>query len=195
MRYLLWSVIALAMGASALAEDEYVPLVLGTEWVMAGKVEAPTGRVSETVFHRRLEGTVDRGGVSYFRLRTWTEGLPKNYDSTKLVRKDDKAFYSIEDMEKDIPEQMELTLPLKIGATWQRKATAGMMTVTVVGLESISVSGKTYENCFHLRSVMADAKFTEDFWEAPGVGRVKSETVVADGAKVSMTLTEFKPAK
>src|SRR5688572_25686978 len=115
MRYLLLSMIALWLGSSAWAWDEYIPLVIGNEWILAGKVEAPGRRVSETVFHQRLEGALNKGGKSYFRLRTWTEGLPKNYDSSKLVRKDEGALYSIEDMEKDTPEQVELILPLKVG--------------------------------------------------------------------------------
>jgi len=98
-------------------------------------------------------------------------------------------------MEKNDPEQLELILPLKVGATWQRTMASQRMTVTVIRLESVSVAGKTYENCFHVQQLMPQEKYVEDFWEAPNVGRVKTIVVVADGARITKTVTEFKPGK
>jgi hypothetical protein len=183
-------------GLSAFAEDDYFPMVIGSEWTMTAKVDsAASGRTFEYTFYRSLEGAVERNGKTYYRYRTWTEGLPKNFDSTRLLRKDETAYYYIEDMQKESAEQIEVLLPLKIGTSWQQKLASLKLTSTVVGIEAVEAGGKNYMKCYHLRRMDADAKYTEDIWDAPGIGPVKSETVVADGTKIVLLLNEFKPGK
>jgi hypothetical protein len=65
----------------------------------------------------------------------------------------------------------------------------------VVGLETVTVGKKTYKECFHIRVESADKSYREDYWEAPGVGNVKSEIVSTTMGKITLTLREFKAGK
>ena len=98
-------------------------------------------------------------------------------------------------MEKDTAEQIELILPLKVGATWHRKLQSMTVTFLVIAFETIDIAGTSYERCCHIRSVNPEAQYSDDFWLAPGIGRVKSETVIFDGGKLLQTLKEFKAGK
>ena len=63
---------------------------------MSATSVSATGKVSEGVMHRKLEETVEKNEKTYFRFRTWTEGLPHQNDYSELIRKDDKGYYSID---------------------------------------------------------------------------------------------------
>jgi hypothetical protein len=195
MRYVLWCLIAAVYGSSAMAGDEYIPLTVGDEWTMASTSVSPTGQVSEGVARRKIEGSVEKGGKTYFRSRTWTESEPAGMEHTELVRMDAKAYYSIDEKKPDAVEQIIMVLPLKIGATWQRTLGSMTATETVIGLETVEISGKVYENCYHIRLSTANGHYTENFWQAPNVGNVKDDVVYGNGLKMSCTLNEFKPGK
>jgi hypothetical protein len=186
-------ILMLATGAfSASAEGEYIPIAIGDEWTMAAAMVSPTGLITKGLVRRRIESAAEKNGKAYVRSRTWTVGMQKMTESTKLLRKDEKAVYSIDESNGDSTEQIEVVLPLKAGVTWQQTVGSKTMTNTVVGLESIEVSGKTYENCYHIRISSADGSYTEDFWEAPRVGDVKSIIAYGNGAKLTLTIEEFK---
>jgi hypothetical protein len=175
MRFALWTLMMAVCGFSAL--------------VAAG------GVVTDGVFHRKIEGLVEKDGKNYFRLRTWSEGLPRNWDYAKLVRKDEKAVYSLDEGVVGAAEQIEFALPLKIGSSWQWTVGSTVMTDIVEGLETVEISGKIYKNCFHIKRTSADDSIVEDYWQAPGVGDLKSMNVFGDGGKITLTLKEFKPGK
>lgn len=134
-------------------------------------------------------------GMTYLRLHIWTEGLPNNWNFTELTRKDAKAVYSIDERDPDAIERIEYVLPLKIGTSWNWKDGSRTMNDTVLGLENVDISGKVYRNCFHIRRISLDSSITEDYWQAPDVGDLKSINVLGDGRKVTVTLNEFKPGK
>jgi hypothetical protein len=185
--------LALAWGVfSPLAKAEYIPIAVGDEWTMAATFVAPSGKTTEGLIYRRIETADAKDGKAYVRSRTWTAGLAKRPDSTKLLRKDANAVYSIDESTSDSPEQIEAVLPLKIGSTWQQTAGSQTLTNTIVGREAVEISGKTYEDCYHIRISTVDGSYTEDFWEAPRVGNVKSIITYGSGAKLILTLKEFK---
>ena len=66
--------------------------------------------------------------------------------------------------------------------------------VFLVGM-TVTIGEKTYENCIHIRNTTDKRGFQEDFWEAPHIGCVKSDSTYAEGIKISLTLREFKAAK
>ena len=78
--------IVVVSGFSAFAGDDYFPLHVGDEWVMTFKVVPPNGHVFESTFHQKTTGTTDKDGKSYFRCHRWTSGMPKDLDTTKLIR-------------------------------------------------------------------------------------------------------------
>jgi len=116
--------------------------------------------------------------------------MSKNYDDTTLMRKDNKAIYSI--ASDGSLEHLEGVLPLKTGLTWQVIEGSNTINHTVTGLEDIEISGKIYENCFHIRITRTDGKLVVDEWEAPNVGAVKMEVLSDEGVKMVFTLKEFK---
>ena len=192
MRFLLWRSQMALCGFSAFADDDYFPLLAGQERDHRGEDRQPGwGSHVQRRFPQKNEGPVEKDGKTYFRIRAHWENLPNNPDLTTFARKDEKGVYSI----NGTVEKTELVLPLKIGAKWEQPSPDGTMTVTVLGIETIEVEGKSYKNCFHLRGNFFGTIYTDDFWQAPNVGLVKSENVNKDGTKLTFTLKEFRPGK
>jgi len=188
------SILMMALpGSAALAADDYCPLAAGQERTMEVSIVMPDGSVILGTAHRKIEGAATKNGMSYFRRRTWFEGMPFKPGSTKLMRKDEKALYSVDEQTPDSVEQVTLLLPLKVGSTWQRIVRGMAVVNTVVNKEAIEVSGKTYRNCYHIQSTWSDGRYTKDSWEAPNIGTVKEQVAYADGLTFTYTLKEFKP--
>ena len=210
MRFLLLTLVTAACGFSALAEDDYFPLHIGDESTMAATLISKDGKVFEGIVRRSIETSVNRDGETWFRLRMRAERLPIKMNYTTLVRKDRKAFYCIyEGLESlkvtwktDQPlggmtpnqEQVVFGLPLVKGAVFKHKAGDNTMTCSVLDLETVTLAGETYTNCYHLRRAGADG-YQEDDWQAANIGPVKMTTVEASGKKFTYTLKEFKPGK
>ncbi len=187
--------IVFAVSSFAAEPGDYLPLKVGHEWITDADLISPKGERSLATGKRKVEAKVERGGKTYFRTRTKLEGAPTPMDFTKLVRKDSAGLYTIAEAIKDSKEQKEIVLPLKAGQKWETTWGTTTFTNTVVGLESITVAGLTYENCFHIHTEASDKSYQEDYWEAPKVGNVKSVVVYPDGSKMTLTLREFRPGK
>ncbi len=108
------------------------------------------------------------------------------------MRRDSTAWTHAD---KAAKEQAEVVSPLKVGQSWERIAGPTTVKNVVVALETVTINEKTYDNCFHIRSTSADSSVTEDFWEAPKIGSVKSEILYGSGGKISLTLREFKAGR
>ena len=184
------------LSASSMAADQkdYLPLKVGNEWTTNAEFTTPKMERSTGTGQRKVEGKVERGGKTYFRIHTKLEGGPTPIDFVKLVRKDETGFYSTADAE-NAREQKEIVLPLKAGQTWQTIWGAKIFTNTVIGLETVIIGEKTYDDCYHIRTEASDKSYSEDYWEAPKVGNVKSEVINGDGSKMTLILKEFKAGK
>jgi hypothetical protein len=193
MRCALLAVLMVSFGISVLAADEYWPLAIGQERTMTVAISMPDGGIIEGTAHRKIEGAATKDGTAYFRSRTWFEGMPFKSGSTKLIRKDEKAVYSIDERVPGSVEQVIVVLPLKVGATWQRSVRGMAVMNTVLNKEDIDVLGKTYSNCYHIQSTWSDGRYTKDSWEAPNVGTVREKISYADGLTFTYTLKDFKP--
>jgi hypothetical protein len=180
--------------ASLCAENnDYLPIGEGADWTMDLKMFQPDGKKLEGTGRRKIEGTVERDGKTYFKSKTWSEGVqPFSYE--KLIRKDESGFYSIDEREPVPAEQTEVVLPLKVGASWETKMEGRTVQNKVVGIETVNIGDKTYEECFHIRMQTDDESYVEDYWEAPKVGSVKSIIRYPNGFKITLTLREFKRA-
>jgi len=184
----------LILTAVSFGADGYLPLVEGNEWTMDAVMTSPTGEVTKATARRKTGATEERSGKVYHRVLTAMEGpYPMSY--TKLNRKDETGYYTLDPRDPNAKEQAEVVLPLKIGSSWKRTSGPMNLTDTVVALEDVAVNGKTYEKCYHIRVTSSDGNYTEDYWEAPNVGSVKSEIVYGNGGKITLTIREFKPAK
>lgn len=191
---LFFAILASPITAADLDSAQYFTLQKGDEWIMDTTITLPNGTMLKSTGHLSIEGTVEKNGKTYFRGRTWLDGLASRFESTRLLRRDADGAYSIEDNESGAKEQVEMMFPIKAGNTWNTEKEGKPRTFTIVGIETITVGDKTYENCVHLRIVSSDGT-TNDNWEAPKIGAVKLMDVRSDGTTILMTLTEFKPGK
>ena len=189
-----------ALLESALATDaeqkDYVPVREGVEWTMDVVMTPEKGEAIQATGHRKVTGSVQRDGKQYFRSLTSMEspGRPAR-EASKLVRKDENGFYTIDEQEKDATEQLEIALPLAVGHSWEYVVQGVKRKATVIAREDVVIGEKTYKDCYHVRTEGADGKVTEDFWEAPNIGSVKSIVVYANQGKMVLTLRSFKAGK
>jgi hypothetical protein len=173
------------------ADDlDYLMIRLGNEWIFDVVSVESNGAIEKGTAHRIVNEQVERDGHKYFRgLTTVQSSHPLEY--TKLLRTDASGLYSLAENARDSREEHEIVLPFKVGDTWE--TAAGSTKNAVVGQESVTVNGKPYEDCFHIRS---ESKLLSiDYWQARGVGMVRLNAMFKDGKKMTLALREFKPAK
>lgn len=101
-------------------QSEYLPLSEGCEWTMDAVLISPQGEKSTATGRRKVAATEQRGGKTFHRTRSWVEGGPFPMEYSKLTRKDDTGFYSLDPKDADAKEQTEVLLPLEVGKSWQR---------------------------------------------------------------------------
>jgi len=176
------------------AEADYAPLDQGDEWVYDAVIVSPDGQKFNATGRSKIEGKVERNGKTYHSLKFSIEDGPFPFEKTKWLRKDEKGGYSLDPMDPDAPEQIEIIYPLKIGQTWEASAYHYRLKTEVIGLEKVVIGEKTYEKCYAFRTTATNGGFVEDSWLAPDVGMIKSE-IIQEGAKFSLTLREYKRAK
>lgn len=178
----------------ATSEQDYLPLREGDEWTMDVTIVAPNGQKFTATGRRRVGEQIERDGKTYHQVRTWIEDGPFPFDQVKLMRKAATGVYSLDPQWKGQKEQLEIVLPLKVGQTWKRVNGPQNLNERVVALESVTVGEKIFENCYRVRSESSDGQFTEDYWEAPILGSIKSD-ITSFGSRIRLTLREFKPGK
>lgn len=182
--------------AAAKPAEAHLPLAEGVEWTMNFEMTLDDGRRFNGTARRVVGAPEMRDGKTYFRVRTWVEveNMPRQ-ERVKLSRKDATGFHTVDLTARDSREEPEVVLPLKVGAQWKTKFLGAMaLTHEVKAVETIVVGGKTYADCYRIQSTAEDGSYVEFFWEAPGVGSVKSE-MRFQGGKSVLTLREFKAGK
>jgi hypothetical protein len=104
---------------------DYLPLSEGNEWYMDAVMETSTGEIKKGTAHRVFEETVKQDGQTYLRSRTTIEFPPfGRQEYTKLVRKDEKGFYTIKEPDPAAPVQAPPKDENASGATSKAKAGA-----------------------------------------------------------------------
>jgi hypothetical protein len=178
---------------TASAEDVYFPLAGGMEWIYKFQVVSTNGQESNGVLHRKIGEAVQHNGKTYFRSHTWLEAeRPFHMDYTKLVRRDEAGFYSIDERDPKRVEKQGGRLPLEVGKKWENKVEGGVLQTTVLAKEDVTFGGRVYKNCYRIRIASPGGEYLEEFVEAPGVGSLTSKANRLDGTWI-MTLQEFKP--
>jgi len=174
---------------------EYCPLGEKMEWVMEVKFISPNGNVETTTGHRRLVQKESWGGKDYFIEQSWTDRGGGGDGVQRYIRKDESGVFTYNPNFTDEGQQKIVVLPLVVGSSWTHLDVPIHVKSTVVGTESLAIAGTTYENCFHIHVTWKNGSRTEDYWEAPTVGTVKSEIAYQSGRKEIWTLREFKAGK
>lgn len=191
----LASSLSFTCGLFAAEQVDYSPHADGHEWVMDGLITYPSGEKESVTGRRKLGGPVVRNGKTYLKSSAAIEGGPNQPPYVNFTRKDDSGLYSVEEEPIDAKEGAEVLFPLKPGLTWRRSFGSQMTTHTVLGLETVTIADKKYEDCFHIRTITDKGDVTEDYWIAPNIGSVKSMITYSNGVKLTLTLREFKPGK
>lgn len=171
---------------------DYEPLAEGDVWTFQAEDVSPKGGTQTATLNRTVEGPVTRGDKTYLTVRL---AVPGKQGIVQLTRKDDSGLYSIDPQDPNAKEQQDVMLPIKDGQSWEDFARGEPIKISVIGLETVSVNGKTYEKCFHVQTKGLKSGSSEDDWEAPNIGSVKMEMNFPSGAKSTLSLIEFKPAK
>jgi hypothetical protein len=162
------------------------------EWIYNFQVISTNGQVGNGVLHRKIGESVQHQGKTYFRSHTWLEGEhPFHMDYTKLVRRDDAGFYSIDERDPNRVEKQGGHLPLEVGKKWENRVEGGVLQTTVLTKEDVNFGGKVYTNCFRIRIASPGGEYLEEFVEAPAVGSLTSKAKRLDGTWI-MTLQELK---
>jgi hypothetical protein len=131
------AILAIGMALCRGAEDgDYLPIADGLEWIMDLKIVQANGKESEDLAHRKIEGTLERDGKTYFKYKSWNEGDPSASSET-LIRKDESGFYFTSEIEAT--EQPVIVLPLKVGASWKTTMHGATFQNTVLGIEAVVI--------------------------------------------------------
>jgi hypothetical protein len=197
MRFLLLLSLLTGLHSLVRAADpsEYCPIAEGMEWTMDAKVTTPDGQVIETTAHRVIGAKEERDGKTYYRMRTWMDNVPELKPFAALERREANGLHSIDLRAVKPKEVISMDLPFAVGKKWIRDDGESPVTLEVLAFEDLTINGKTYKDCYKIKAATKDGNYTEVLWQAPGLGSIKSDVVLAVGAKISVTLREFKPGK
>jgi hypothetical protein len=193
--FLLLLTLALCAGptARAVEQDLYNPLAVGLRWDVDVEVTPPGGNVIHGKAVREITGTQKINGLYYFVVNTTFENVPKIKDFTTYRRKTARGVFAINAADPEKRECLESVLPLTVGQSW--KTIVGMMpiTSTVEGKESVTVGGRTYDNCIKV-STKTGVGPNSVYYQAPDVGNVL-ETTTIDGIAFKFSLSKYSGLK
>jgi len=196
MRYVLFSLMIAFMGFSALAEDDYYPLVIGQERTMLLVMRELDGSAIIGEEITKIEKTVEKNGHTYFLCHVWSEGFRDKVDYTYLARKDESGVYLIDERSGFADERRELILPLKSGLSWKQVIGLRTFTTTITRLDNVKVYGdKTVGNCYHTQITVDDDGCIRSASYANGIGMVRNSLILKAGRSSVYMLKEFKPGK
>lgn len=187
--------VLIALRSLAFASDkpQYGTLVVGDEMVMDVTLTF-SGKSLNGSARRKIEASEQHNEKAYFRVVSILEIGPTPQTVIKLMRRDDTGVYSIDPTKTNAAEELELSLPLEIEKHWTKTFQGRATTHTVLAIETLNTNGKAYSDCAHVRSVGTDGS-TEDYWEAPGVGAIRSVIVYPNGMRMELNLREFKSGR
>jgi|GEM_PF-3177739 len=171
----------------------YCPMAEGAEWVFDWVISAP-GEVRRDEMHRVQGSSVTLGGKVYGKQRTWSGNAEPPGTPEELVRQDATGFYGLEPNANGGKEYCLVPFPLKPGTSRQTFTVDGVPSeIRVLGVETVTAAGKTYEQCYHLQTTAAG--MTDDSWLAPHVGLVQSRVALSDGTAMFGSLRSFTAGK
>lgn len=172
------------------ANPEYCPGKEGSEWIYTYDTYSADGSKRSGLMHRILGRAVVVDGKTYNEESILPNGRPQANVPKILRRKDENGVYT-RSTELSAAEVLSCKLPLEIGARWKAgKRRDEIHTVTTV--ESVTVHGKLYEQCYRISVRNTSGDLIQEYWEAPDVGNVKTVASKLDGSKTIIQLREMR---
>ena len=156
-------------------EETYLgPVEVGnkTHYLMMMSGMGTSVRRYEIIYH--TEGMEEIKGQTYYRIHVDTGGSPGKDNFVEYGRIGEDGYYTIGDDDETQTEFMSFPrpIPTEKGASWVvTRPGKDPETTTVVGFETVSILGVTYEDCLKLRREGDGVVITG--WLAKGMGSVK----------------------
>jgi len=180
--------------------EDYLPCADGMKWEYTTET-CIEGNCRQGSVTTRYDGEEILNGKKYLKRYSSKDG-----GSEQLVSYDRKAnegLFGITAQYKDKPEQLVMPLIYKAGQTYTYTSYVPVQTTTeatMAGRETLSLHGKTYENCykFSYRTIYEEgdwkgAQSEGISYVAPNIGLVKTFMHVPNKVTFTMTLTRYEP--
>jgi hypothetical protein len=180
--------------------EDYLPVGDGMKWEYATET-CTDGKCTQGIVTTRYAGEETIGGKKYLKRYASKDG-----NAEQLVSYDRKAkegLFGITAQDKDKPEQLVLPLIFVVGQTYTYTSYVPIRTTTeatMLGKEALSLSNKTYENCytFSFKTVYEEgdwkgAQSEGISYVAPNIGLVKTFMHVPNKVTFTMTLARYEP--
>jgi hypothetical protein len=190
--------LALLVAAACGAEPEdarYAGLVPGAEWTYEvryrheGRFE--TEQAGRTLM--RIDGTEERGGHRYHRVRTESSGFENLPSSETLTRVADDGVRTLAAGNEAAEERLVLPFPAVPGRTWSVSDGNDQWRYVVEASDPIEVPAGRFEDCIRVVNTLEseNSKFAivEHADLCAGVGRVRVRAEATSEMGVSITET------
>lgn len=154
---------------------DYLPLAADSRWEYDVTIELPVVGSQQAGAVTKVEGQVDIGGKTYYKVVTEISGAPVNPKHVAFYRPAAEGVYQILEGEKEYGEWLYLPRRLAVGQKWNAETGPSKFNFAVAERRDLDCLGKTYENCL-LILIEMQSKFgsmKQEQWLAPGVGPVK----------------------
>lgn len=153
----------------------YLPLSDGARWEYEVVIDLPLGAQKLASAVTRVDGSVEIGGKTYFKVVMQVHGAPFNPSHVAYYRPTDRGVFQILEGEEEQGERLYLPSELKIGQKWNIVTPSSKFDFEVVGRCDLTCLGKRYKDCVEIKVEMRGkfGSITQQQWLAPGVGLVK----------------------
>jgi hypothetical protein len=163
-------------------EKDYWPVTVGNIWnyQQIANITAPETTFADTSTMKvevTKETTLDNN-TAVFEIIESGEG----WTDTSYWQKTDEYLFWYDD-KSDTEPDTSLVFPLEEGNTWNvHKDSSYTETMRVMGKESVTVPGGTYDDCWKGMDIYTDGTIAETayVWLAPDIGWVKMTSTETD---------------
>ncbi len=163
-------------------EKDYWPVTVGNIWnyQQIDNITAPETTFADTSTMKvevTKETTLDNN-TAVFEIIESGEG----WTDTSYWQKTDEYLFWYDD-KSDTEPDTSLVFPLEEGNTWNvHKDSSYTETMRVMGKESVTVPGGTYDDCWKGMAIYTDGTIAETayVWLAPDIGWVKMTSTETD---------------
>lgn len=154
---------------------DYLPLAIGSRWEYEVTLELPIVGSQQASAVTQVEGQLEIGGKTYYKVVTEISGAPVNPKHVAFYRPAAEGVYQILEGEEEHGEWLYLPRRLEVGQKWTAETGPSKFRFEVADRRDVDCLGKTYENCL-LILIEMQSKFglmKQEQWLALGVGPVK----------------------
>lgn len=157
------------------AAANYLPLTRRSRWEYEVLIDLPLGAQKLASAVTRVDGEVEIGGKTYYKVVMQVHGAPVNPTHVVYFRLSDRGVFQILEGEEKSGEWLYLPKQLSVGQKWSATTPSSKFDFEVADRRDLTCLGKTYKDCVEIKVEMRGkfGSITQRQWLAPGVGLVK----------------------